>query len=150
MQTVGCKLLEEDQMTQNENYKVLSETEELVLGHVFEDAYLTTKKSGETISLGDFYGHPDCGLISRTNDWCIVCGPILVVWTKNNISRIECADLNRVFDIRQSGSYTVQLLIDPWAANSAIWECNITTKEKCKIRDFPDYKDKEYTDNVKW
>ena len=137
-------------MTQDKNYKILCETEKLVLGHIFEDAYLTIKETNETINLGDFYGDPDCGLISKSNDWCIVGGSTLIVWARNEILKIKDDDLRWVFDIRQIDQHKVELLIDPWADNSSIWEFDIITKEKNKIKDFPDYKDKEYTDSVAW
>lgn len=137
-------------MRQDKNYKILDETDDLLLGHLFEDAFLTIKATNESVSLGDFYGDPTCGLISRTNKWCIVGGSTLLVWTQDEIFRIQDNDLAWVSDIRQINENKVELLIDPWAENSAIWEFDITTKKKNKIKDFTDYKDKQYTDNVVW
>ncbi len=137
-------------MTQDKNYKILDETDELILGHVFERAYLTIKATNENLSLGDFYGDPTCGLISRANDWCVIGGSTLLVWTRDEIATIKDNDTNWASDIRQITENKVELLIDPWADNSAIWEFDIITKEKNKIKDFTDYKDKEYTDNVVW
>ena len=137
-------------MKQDKNYKILAETDELILGHIFEVAFLTIKATNENVSLGDFDGDPTCGLISRTNDWCVVGGSALLIWTKNRIFKIQDESLYWVSDIRQTSENRIEVLIDPWAENAAIWEIDIVTKKKNKVKDFTDYKNKEYTDNVVW
>jgi hypothetical protein len=137
-------------MMQEKEYKVLDETEELLLAYIYEDVYLIVKATREKINLGDFYGDPTCGFISKTNNWCIVGGSLLIIWIKEKIINIKDDELYWVYAIRQKTEYKVELLIDPWADNCAIWEFDVLTKEKNKIRDFFDYKDKEYTDNVIW
>lgn len=137
-------------MTRDIHYKILDETEELILGYLFEDAYLTVKATGGNTKLGTFYGDPVCGLIDSANNWCIVGGAILVLWTKDNIISVSNEDLSGVYDLRQTGNYKVQLLLDPWADNAAVWEFDVTKKVKSKIKDFPDYRDKAYTDKVAW
>ena len=134
----------------DKNYKILDETVHLLLGHVFENVYLTKKVSGENIKLGDIYGNPTCRLISRTNIWCVVGGSTLIVWADNDILTIKEDNLYSVHDIRQKGQYIVELLIDPWSANASIWEFNIMTKHKNKIKDFWVYKDKPYSENIVW
>ena len=137
-------------MTQDNNHTILDESDDLVLSHIFEEAYLTIKTTGERISLGNFYGEPICGLISNSNDWCIVGGSELVVWTKEEITRIKDADLYWACKIRQKSDTKVEILIDPWADNSSIWEFDILTKERSKIKDFPYYKGKEYSETIIW
>ena len=136
-------------MTQ-ESYITLDETTDFILMYRYECAYLLVKAAKEEIYLGDFYGNPTCGFISNVNNWCIVCGVTFVIWTKNEIVEIADNDLSYVFEVRQIAKNKVELLIDPWVENAAIWEFDITTKEKHKIKDFPYYKNKEYTNNVEW
>jgi hypothetical protein len=45
---------------------------------------------------------------------------------------------------------TVEILIDPWGDNSAIWELNIINMEFKMKSAFNKYKDKPYTENVEW
>ena len=137
-------------MLQDKNHIILDETEHLILGHLFEEAYLINKSTGERINLGNFYGDPTCGLISRTNDWCILGGSELVVWVKGEITRIKDSDLFWVCKIRAKGENKVELLIDPWEDNSSIWEFDILTKERFKIKDFPYYRGKEYSEDIIW
>ncbi|MEP0009728.1 MAG: hypothetical protein ABJF72_11075, partial [Balneola sp.] len=59
-------------------------------------------------------------------------------------------NLKWVHSIRTKDSEKVEVLTDPWNRNSAIWEINIQTFEFKKIRDFNDYKDKEYSETVNW
>lgn len=137
-------------MIQDIHYKILDETEELILGYLFEDAYLTVKATGENTGLGTFYGDPVCGLIDSANNWCIVGGAILVLWTKDEIISINDEDLFGVYDLRQTDENKTQLLLDPWADHAAVWEFDVITKGKNKIKDFPDYRDNSYTDKVAW
>lgn len=46
------------------HFKKLHETNESVVGHVFEYAYLINKKDHKEIYLGSFYGDPKRGLIA--------------------------------------------------------------------------------------
>jgi hypothetical protein len=137
-------------MEPDKNFIMLAETEELILGHSFEYASLITKATYEKVSLGDFYGEPTCGLISETNDWCVVAGNKLVVWEKSKGIKNGDDDLCWIHDIRQVGPNTIEILTDPWANNSAVWELDILTGMKRKIRDFTDYKSEAYCDQVIW
>lgn len=137
-------------MIQDKNFQILDETEELILGHSFEDACLINKSTNEKKKLGDFYGEPTCGLISKTNDWCVVAGDKLVVWIKNEGVKSEDDDLSWIHDIRQAGPNSIEILIDPWSHNSAIWELDILTGIKRKIKGFTDYKGQAYCDHVIW
>ncbi len=133
------------------NYRVLSETDKFVLGYVYEKIYLTNKQTNNDQYLGDIYGDPSCGIISSDNSFCIVGGTnALILWDKESIKYIDDGDLYSAFDIRQVNSNEVEILTDPWSENSTIWSFNIETLLKVKIRDFPGYRNKEYTDNVEW
>ena len=137
-------------MTNQNNYIKLHSTEKFIVGHIFETAYLTEIASGQTTIIGDFYGDPSCGLISNDNKWCLVGGSTLRVWTENEVYEITDDNLYWACKLRQIDNNKVEILIDPWADNSSVWEFNIKTKESKKIKDFDNYKDKEYTDEIEW
>jgi hypothetical protein len=137
-------------MTNQNNYIKLHATEKFVVGHIFETAYLTDIDSGQTTIIGDFYGDPSCGLISNDNKWCLVGGSSIKVWTENEVYEIKDDNLKWACKLRQIDSNKVEILIDPWADNSSVWEFNIKTKERKKIKDFDKYRDKEYTDEIEW
>lgn len=129
---------------------ILYETDKLRLENEFEATFLTDKISGKTLMEDDFYGDPICGLIDKNNKWAIVAGEHLTIWTPKNWTRIENEDLKWIHSIRTKDLETVEVLTDPWNRNSAIWEIHPLTFEYEKIRDFNDYKDQEYSDDVIW
>jgi len=129
----------------------LHETNEFVVGHVFEYAYLINKKNYKEIYMGGFCaGDPSCGLIGENNNWCVVGGEILNVWSNDKgLLSIEDEDLNWVVDIRQKSYNEVELLIDPWSDKGSVWTLNIKTLERHKIRDYL-MMNEEYTDKFEW
>jgi hypothetical protein len=138
---------------QKKNYpdmRILDETDKYFIGHIFEDAYLIEKRNGEEIVHDDFYGDPSCGLISRSNDWAIIAGEHLTIWTKGKTRKIENEDLRWIYDLRTSDDKTVEILTDPWSDKSAIWTLDMVTLQFKKISDFDDYKEKERTDEIVW
>jgi len=44
----------------------------LRIEHYYENAYLIEKSSGKKLLFDDFYGDPECGLISKNNDWAVI------------------------------------------------------------------------------
>ena len=128
----------------------LYETDKLKLENEFEATFLTDKKSGQTLMEDDFYGDPNCGLIDKDNKWAIVAGEHLTIWTPKKWTRINDEELKWVHSIRIKNSETVEILTDPWNDNSAIWEIDTKTFDFKKIKDFEDYKDKGYSENVIW
>ena len=52
--------------------------------------------------------------------------------------------------MRQVATYEIEILIDPWFEEAAIWRLNLQTLQKTKIRDFNDYRELPYQDHVKW
>jgi hypothetical protein len=129
----------------------LCETDKLFLGNEYETAVLIEKSTGEATELGSFYGDPKCGIIDTESKWCIVGGSEgLVVWYQGTIIEINDDELHWSYALRQIDFKTVQVLTDPWSEKSAIWELDLHTLEYRKIRDFDDYKDKLYTENVVW
>jgi hypothetical protein len=146
-----------DSMTKNfpekKNYpgmQILDETDKYFIGHIFEDAYLIEKRNGEEIVHDDFYGDPSCGLISKNNDWVVIAGEHLTIWTKGKTTKIDNEDLRWVYALRTNDQETVEILIDPWTDKSAIWTLNIATLQIKKVKDFDDYREKEHTDEIVW
>jgi hypothetical protein len=129
---------------------ILYETDRLKLENEFETTFLTDKTTGKTLMEDDFYGDLNCGLIDKDNKWAIVAGDHLTMWTPKKWKRIDDEDLKQIHSIRIKNSETVEILTDPWDKNSAIWEVNPKTFELKKIKDFNDYKDQEYSENVIW
>lgn len=129
---------------------ILDETDRYFIGHIFDDAYLIDKRNGEEIFHDDFYGDPSCGLISKSNDWAIIAGEHITIWRKGKITKIEQEEIRWVHSIRTNDDQIIEILIDPWADHSAIWTLDIKTYELKKVKDFNDYKEREYTDDVLW
>jgi hypothetical protein len=100
--------------------------------------------------IGWFIYDPTCALISYDNSWCLVGGDRLLLWTPKETFEIDDNNLKTIEAFRQININTVHILVDPWSDNSAIWEINIQTKQYKKLRNFNDYKDKEYTEDIKW
>lgn len=101
--------------------RILDETERYFIGHIFEDAYLIEKRNGEEILVDDFYGDPSCGLISKNNDWAIIAGDHITIWRKGKVTKIDREELRWVHAIRTADDQIIEILIDPWSENSAIW-----------------------------
>ena len=131
------------------NFRILYETDKLVLGHEFEYAYLISKKDDKEIYMGGFYGDPSCGLISEDNDWCLVASDTSVVWRKDGtILSIEDNDFRWITELRQTAPYEAELLIDPYSEKGAIWKLNIATLKFEKLRDFRS--DYNHSDKFDW
>jgi len=131
------------------HFRVLYETDQLILGHEFEYAYLIWKKGKKEIYMGGFYGDPSCGLISENNDWCLVAGDTSVVWRNDGtILPIEDNDLRWIIQLRQTAPYEAELLIDPYSEKAAVWKLDIKTLKFDRLRDFKI--DGEYSDKFDW
>jgi hypothetical protein len=129
---------------------IIVETNRLRLENECEWAALIDKSNGKLLMEDDFYGDPKCGLIDPNNKWAIVAGEHLTIWTPEKWQRIEDSDLQWIHSLRVKDHGVVEILIDPWSSNSSIWELDIKTFKYEKIRDFNDYKDREYADEVEW
>lgn len=134
-----------------ENHRIIDETDLFKLYSIYENTYLLDKQTKSEMFLGEFYGDPSCGLISKNNDYCIIGGLEKCVLFKNEVVTIlNDGQLNPTFDIKQVNEQTLLILTNPWSENSAIWKLNIETLIITKIRDFLDYLDREYTESVIW
>jgi hypothetical protein len=129
----------------------------MTLGHIFEEAYCLNKVTKEEFGIWRFQeGDPTCGIVGKNNDWCLVGGEILILKTFFDHTVRPVGDLKDIHDIRLVDAYTVQILIDPWSENAAIWQLDLDlnraapTSNLWKIKDFKDYLDKPYVENVLW
>jgi hypothetical protein len=65
------------------------------------------------------------------------------VWRENDAQVV--IELNDVQAVRLKDAQIIEVLLDPWSAKSAVWELNVETLEKAKVRDFPGYRAEPYT-----
>ena len=129
---------------------ILYETDKLFLKYEYESVELVEKQTGKIIFQDDFYGDPSCGLIDTCNNWAIVAGEYMFIWTPSKFKTFKTNDFNWIHALRIKDSENVEILLDPWSNNAAIWELKIETFNLKKIKDFNNYKNKEYTDKVIW
>ena len=80
----------------------------------------------------------------------MVGGSTLFLWTPEKTIEIDDDNLSGACEFKQTETNKVQILIDPWADNSSIWELDTITAERKKISDFDNYKDKEFTETIEW
>ena len=130
--------------------KLIDETEKLKLEFEQELAILTEKSTGEILLSEEFYGNPNCGVIDSKNKWVIIAGYHLIFWKKNKSRTYQNESFKWIHSIRIKNENIVKILIDPWSEKSSIWELNTENFELNKIKDFRDYRNKEFTDFVKW
>jgi hypothetical protein len=135
---------------ESKDFRIIQETDLYVLGYIWEYAYLVDKVNGSETFLCEFYGVCDSGVLSPNNDWCVVGGDLIAIWKNSEVNIIDRDELKWVNDLRQIAPFKVEILIDPWSKDSAIWELNIEDLSFIRIRDFNDYKDKPYVENVVW
>lgn len=130
---------------------VLAETSELLLGHTAEDTVLVRKRNGEYLLEDDFYGDPAGGLIGPANEWAIVAGEHLTIWHHSaGVTRIEDERLRWVKALRLLDQTRVELLVDPWGPQASIWCLCPADRIYTKVRDFVEYRDREYTEHIEW
>lgn len=133
-----------------ENFKTLSETAKYVLGHIYEATFMLDKETNEKIGIGSLYGEPACGHIDQDNQWCIVGGSTIFVWTKDLVYELKTADLSWAYGLKQTAPNIVQILIDPWADNASIWELDVLNQTYFKVCDFTRYKGQPYAERIEW
>jgi hypothetical protein len=138
------------------NYRILYENFIMSVGHVYETSYCYSKLTKEEFAIFQFDNDPTCGVVGNNNDWCLIGGDVLVLrtWVDNTLRLV--GDLKQIFDIKIIDDYTVQILTDPWTNYSEVWQLTIDLNKLTrpltltKIKDFKNYVDKPYTENVDW
>jgi hypothetical protein len=134
-----------------EGLQLLDETDELVLGHRWETAYLLRKQDSHCLLEADFYGEPSCGYISRHHTWAVVAGEQVVVWHVASAAlTLPRTDLQWIHAVRLVNPDLLELLTDPWGEHPAIWRLAPLTGTYWKISDFLTYQQEPYTDHVRW
>lgn len=138
------------------NFLALFENTVMLVGHIFEKSYCYNKLTTEEFPIFQFYNDPTCAAVGKNNDWCLVGGDSLILktWIDRTVRTI--GDLKDIYALKLVDAYTVKILTDPWCENASIWqlEIDLTRLTKpitlFKIKDFKDYIDKPYTENVVW
>lgn len=129
---------------------LLAETNKLLIHHVYEDTFLQNKVTGEILFEAFFYGDPTCAVISDNNDWAAVAGERLILWKSDTDVITEVTEVTSIFAMRIKNNSTLEVLVDPWSPQAAVWEIRIENLQASKIRDFFNYQNKEYTEDVHW
>ncbi len=142
------------------NFHTLYENTVMTLGNVFENSYLYNKLTQQEFAIFQFYGDPNCGLVAKDNDWCLIGGEVLVFYMLlgkyPTVTLI--GDLRDVHSLRMIDKNIIQILIDPWSEEAAIWQLVIVDNPEksvrptslTKLREFNDYKDQPYTEDINW
>lgn len=130
--------------------KPLDEIDSYMLFSQHEDVFLFDKDSNKEVWRTSMYGNATCGLLGLVNEWAVIGGEHLIVWIDNKLNPITDTELKWIHDLRQIGDDEIEILIDPWSERSAVWQLNLKTFKKTRIKDFNDYKDQPYQDKVNW
>ncbi len=132
------------------NPRLLDETDMYVLFQEFDNVFLFEKDSNSEIWRTSMYEGATCGLIGLTNEWALIGGDEFIIWKNDRLKSVTDPDLRWIHDFKRIGETEVSILTDPWKEDSALWQFDVYTEEKIKIRDFPDYQLKAYTKDVEW
>ncbi len=140
----------------DKNFRTVFQNSVMLVGHLFEAAYCYNKLTREEFPIFEFDNDPTCALIGKNNDWCLVGGDVLVLrtWVDSTLRMI--GELKDIHELRALDAYTIQILTDPWNEYSAIWQFQFDRAKLTrpvslfKVKDFRDYIDKPYTEQVAW
>lgn len=139
-----------------QSFRMLCENSVFLIGHIYETAYCYNKLTKQEFEIHKFIGDPTCAIISPNSDWYLVGGDCLILkkWNTDSYSLLE--KLSDIHSLRAIDAYTIQILTDPWAAYSSIWQLELNLSSLIqptrltKIKYFTEYKNKPYTENVLW
>jgi hypothetical protein len=143
-------------MIEDLNFKKLFENTFMILGHIFETAFLFNKITKEEFSIFGFDSDPTCGVVGKNNDWCLIGGNVLVIKTFRDKTLRCIGELKFIHELKIINDYAIQVLTDPWEDKSAIWQVEINLNNLSepvrffKVRDFIDYVGKPYEEKIKW
>ncbi len=125
-----------------QDFKILAESQNYILGHVFEYGSIIDKRTGTGTYIGDSYGDPTFGIIDQKEKWALLFGHDTYMWTPSGIKYLndEMFVHEEVFespyDAKQINDFEVEILDDPWGQNPGIYNFNIMTSKVIKIRSF--------------
>lgn len=132
------------------NRRLIAESNKLVLEHEYEYVCLVRKSDKQVLLEDNFYGDPTCGLIDEGSTWVLVAGEHMTLWTSGGVEKYESEEFRDIYALRVKDLNTVEILTDPWAIFSAVWELDLKYKKLEKVKSFSHYHGQEYSDNVKW
>ncbi len=132
------------------NFRILDQTNDLVLGNIYEKVFLIKKLKNIEIYIDQFYGDPSCGTINTEFNKCLIGGENLVVFDINTNIKNTIELIRDIFDLRKKTEVEYEILTDPWSSSSAIWEYNIITNQIKKVSNFTKYKNREYSTEIDW
>lgn len=133
---------------------IIAETNKLYLSHICEHVQLIDKESDQVLFTDDFYGDPSCGFIDVADQYAIIAGKHLTLWTRyngvNEITKFETQVFHDIEQLRLIDENTIEILVDPWSEHGSVWQLSVSNKSLRKVSDFIEYKDLPYTDNIDW
>lgn len=136
------------ELLQSDRHSILAETENLQLVYHFEKGFLIDKVNKQAYALGWFYGDPSCGIIDPKNQWAIIAGTdLFVLWSNGEVIPLP---FNNAHQMKLDNPAKVLILTDPWTEDSAIWSFDVQTRLFEKMKDFPEYREREYTEDIIW
>ena len=126
----------------------------MTVGHIFESSYCYNKLTEEQFGVFEFDNDPTCALVGKNDDWCLIGGDVLVLrtWADNTLRVI--GELENIYGLKSIDEYTTQILTDPWTEESSIWQLEIDLTKLTrptslfKVKDFKEYLDKEYSEEI--
>lgn len=134
----------------DKNFRILSQTNDFILGNIFEKVFLIKKLNDSYVFIDEFYGDPGCGIIDTNYNKCLIGGEKLmrfdIVTSEKNIVKT----IQDIYDLRKVSKTEYEILTDPWRANSAIWKYDLITNQIVKISDFTKYQNQEHSEEIKW
>jgi len=138
------------------NFRILYENTVMTVGHIFESSYCYNKLTEEQFGVFEFDNDPTCALVGKNDDWCLIGGDVLVLrtWADNTLRVI--GELENIYGLKSIDEYTTQILTDPWTEESSIWQLEIDLTKLTrptslfKVKDFKEYLDKEYSEEIVW
>ncbi|MFA8436823.1 MAG: hypothetical protein ACEPOZ_20135 [Marinifilaceae bacterium] len=144
------RLQQKCSLLRDEHFRELAVTENYVLGHIEEDAWLVQKSDHYQWDMGDMHGNPSCGLIGPGEDWCMIGGRGII------LRKEECRELiyicrkevESIHDAKLISDYEVKILVDPWSEYAAVWKFDTRSLKLQKLQDGPYLREQAYRDGV--
>lgn len=131
------------------NTHLLYETTRMKVEHEYENAFLIDKPSQKVLFEDCFHGDPEQALIDTNNEWAIIAGDHLSIWTTHKSQIFNNHPLKWVHALRIKNMGIVEILTDPLSDASAIWELNVQTFELNRIKEFK-YDKTQHDEHMEW
>lgn len=124
-----------DNIISDKDFFRIDETDEFVLGGLWERIYLIDKRNNNEIELGHLDGVVDIGIISNDNSWAITGREVILLWRNGQTFTIDKKEIGCVEGIKLIGENLVELEVDTLNlnGNKSKWTLNTLTQELAKI-----------------